>query len=89
MLKIVESTLKRVIQTLLWSGIHYNLGCDSTPNEVIYNMNPKRVDCHSTALREKLLDVDFNVICGDFFLLFPTPEATWCNVREFHRECYF
>ena len=49
-LQIVESTLKRVIQTtILWSGFHY-LGVGSTPNEVVPNMTPKRVDFHSTAI---------------------------------------
>ena len=64
-LKIVESTLKRVLQsTILWSGFHYNLGVDSTPNEDLVIPNnitpnmPKRVDFHSTELRECACHVD-------------------------------
>ena len=45
---------KEWFKSLLWSGFHYNLGVDSTPNEVIPNMMPKRVDFHSTALRESI-----------------------------------
>ena len=48
----MESTLKRVIQTttLEWNPLFWEW--ISTPNEVIPNMTPKRVDFHSTALRE-------------------------------------
>ena len=51
-LKIVESTLKRVFQTTTLEWIPLFWEWISTPNEVIPNMTPKRVDFHSTALRE-------------------------------------
>ena len=41
-----------VIQPLLWIGFHYDLEVNSTPNEMIPNMTPKRLDFHSIALRE-------------------------------------
>ena len=51
-LKIVESTLKRVIQTtILWNGFDY-FEWISTPKRSDPSMTPERVDFHSTALRE-------------------------------------
>ena len=35
----------------------YNLGMDSTPNEVIPNMTSKRVDFHSTAIKRVCLSL--------------------------------
>ena len=48
-LKIVESTLKRVIQTTTLEWIPLFWEWISTPNEVVPNMTPKRVDFHSTS----------------------------------------
>ena len=47
-----KSNLERVIQTPTLECIHYDLGVNSSPDDVIPNMTPKRVDFHSTALRE-------------------------------------
>ena len=51
-LKIVESTLKSVIQTpILWSRFHYcERGFPLQIEDLNPNMTPKRVDFHSTTL---------------------------------------
>ena len=82
-LKIVESTLKRVIQTtILWSGFHYNLEWFQLQMKWSLIMTPKRVDFHSTALREYITLWRVHQIIIIFDL-----ERIWCIFQIWTMIC--